>query len=146
MHCTYEADKNLLEWTAFNWVVLRPEGSTNNFRTRIASLGRTHLGKTISVCTYIVFSSTVFATNPTPNFSERRSQKHLFFLSTERMQLAWQSMLFEATTRTVWMLSSRKAKLRRKRLRHIEVVYQDIDSGKKDIQSWTTSKLRTIRE
>ena len=52
MHWKYEADKNLVKRTAFDWIILRPGGLTNNAGTGTASVGRTHLGKTISVYTF----------------------------------------------------------------------------------------------
>jgi hypothetical protein len=111
MHWKYEADKNLVKRTAFNWIILRPGGLTNNPGTGTASVGRAHLGKTISV--YIIIYYVQFHINLTPNFSETMSQKPLRFSSTEKMRLVWQSTLLEVTSpsRTVWMLSSRKAKL-----------------------------------
>ncbi|KIM37873.1 hypothetical protein M413DRAFT_448143 [Hebeloma cylindrosporum] len=48
MHWKYEADKNLVKRTAFNWIILRPGGLTNNPGTGTASVGKTHLGKPIS--------------------------------------------------------------------------------------------------
>jgi hypothetical protein len=110
MHWKYEADKNLVKRTAFDWIILRPGGLTNNPGTGTASVGRTHLGKTISV--YILVHHVQFCLNLTPNVSETMSQKRLLSSSTERMQLAWQSILLEVTppSRTVWMPSSRKAK------------------------------------
>ena len=49
MHWKYEADKNLVEREAFKWTILRPGGLTSNPGTGKASVGRTHLGSTISV-------------------------------------------------------------------------------------------------
>jgi len=111
MYWKYEADKNLVKRTAFDWIILRPGGLTNSPGTGTASVGRTHLGKTISV--YILVYHAQFCLNLTLYVSETMSQKPLLSLSTERMQLAWQSMLLEVTppSRTVWMPSSRKAKL-----------------------------------
>jgi hypothetical protein len=113
MHWKYEADKNLVNRTAFNWIILRPGGLTNNPGTGTASVGRTHLGKTISVCTLYSRLLCLYIYQSDLNFSETMSQKLLHFSSTERMQLVWQSILLEATppSRTVWMPSSRKAKL-----------------------------------
>lgn len=110
MHWKYEADKNLAKRTAFDWIILRPGGLTNNPGTGTASVGRTHLGKTISV--YILVNYIQFCIGLTPNVSETMLQKPLLFSLTEKMQLAWQSMLLEATppSRTVWTPSSRKAK------------------------------------
>ncbi|KAF9555680.1 NAD(P)-binding protein [Agrocybe pediades] len=48
MKWKYEADKNLVKRTAFKWVILRPGGLTNEPGVGTASVGRTHLGKTIS--------------------------------------------------------------------------------------------------
>ncbi|KAJ3501235.1 hypothetical protein NLJ89_g9434 [Agrocybe chaxingu] len=48
MHWKYEADKNLVARTAFKWTILRPGGLTNEPGKGVASIGRTHLGKTIS--------------------------------------------------------------------------------------------------
>lgn len=49
MHWKYEADKNLSKRTAFKWSILRPGGLTNDPGVGTASIGRTHLTKTISV-------------------------------------------------------------------------------------------------
>lgn len=49
MKWKYEADKNLVKRTAFKWIILRPGGLTNNPGVGTAAIGRTHLGKTISV-------------------------------------------------------------------------------------------------
>ncbi|PPQ80875.1 hypothetical protein CVT25_001884 [Psilocybe cyanescens] len=48
MHWKYEADKNLSKRTAFKWSILRPGGLTNEPGVGTASIGRTHLTKTIS--------------------------------------------------------------------------------------------------
>ncbi|RDB17541.1 hypothetical protein Hypma_001181 [Hypsizygus marmoreus] len=48
MHWKYEADKNLVKRDAFKWTILRPGGLTNVPGTGKASVGRTHLGVTIS--------------------------------------------------------------------------------------------------
>ncbi|KAG2005548.1 hypothetical protein CC2G_001944 [Coprinopsis cinerea AmutBmut pab1-1] len=48
MHWKYEADKNLVQRTAFKWTILRPGGLTDNPGTGTASIGRTHLGHVIS--------------------------------------------------------------------------------------------------
>lgn len=60
MHWKYEADKNLVKRDAFKWTILRPGGLTNATGTGTASVGRTHLGKTISVsqgpCLYKISS------------------------------------------------------------------------------------------
>ncbi|KAF9475379.1 NAD(P)-binding protein [Pholiota conissans] len=48
MKWKYEADKNLVKRTAFKWIILRPGGLTNTPGVGTASIGRTHLGKTIS--------------------------------------------------------------------------------------------------
>ena len=53
MKWKYEADKNLVKRTAFKWVILRPGGLTNGAGVGTASVGRTHLGKTISVSVQI---------------------------------------------------------------------------------------------
>ena len=45
----YEADKNLVQRSAFKWTILRPGGLTNEPGTGKASIGRTHLSPTISV-------------------------------------------------------------------------------------------------
>ncbi|KAK7680291.1 hypothetical protein QCA50_016531 [Cerrena zonata] len=44
----YQADKNLIERTAFKWTILRPSGLTNAEGTGKASIGRPHLVPTIS--------------------------------------------------------------------------------------------------
>ena len=49
MKWKYEADKNLVKRTAFKWIILRPGGLTETPGVGTASIGRTHLGKTISV-------------------------------------------------------------------------------------------------
>jgi hypothetical protein len=49
MHWKYEADKNLAKRDAFKWTILRPGGLTNTPGTGKATIGRTHLGTTISV-------------------------------------------------------------------------------------------------
>lgn len=49
MHWKYEADKNLVQRTAFRWTILRPGGLRNDPGTGTASIGRTHICKTISV-------------------------------------------------------------------------------------------------
>ena len=51
MHWKYEADKDLVKRTAFKWTILRPGGLTNDPGEGKADVGRTHLGKTISVRT-----------------------------------------------------------------------------------------------
>lgn len=51
MHWKYEADKNLSKRTAFKWTILRPGGLTNDPGVGTASIGRTHLTKTITVST-----------------------------------------------------------------------------------------------
>ncbi|KAF9461359.1 NADH(P)-binding-domain-containing protein [Collybia nuda] len=48
MHWKYEADKNLVKRNAFKWTILRPGGLTNDPSTGKASIGRTHVTKTIS--------------------------------------------------------------------------------------------------
>lgn len=55
MKWKYEADKNLVKRTAFKWIILRPGGLTEAPGVGTASIGRTHLGKTIAVrCTLFV--------------------------------------------------------------------------------------------
>lgn len=49
MHWKYEADKNLVKRTAFKWTILRPGGLSNNPGEGKVDVGRTHLGKMISV-------------------------------------------------------------------------------------------------
>jgi hypothetical protein len=49
MHWKYEADKNLVARTAFQWTILRPGGLTDGPGAGTASIGRTHLSPTISV-------------------------------------------------------------------------------------------------
>lgn len=46
----YQADKDLVLRTAFKWSILRPGGLSNDPGTGKASVGRTHLRPTISVC------------------------------------------------------------------------------------------------
>jgi hypothetical protein len=58
MHWKYEADKNLVKRDAFKWTIVRPGGLTNNSGTGKADIGRTHLGKTISV-SLLLSSSTL---------------------------------------------------------------------------------------
>ncbi|KAH7913343.1 NADH(P)-binding-domain-containing protein [Hygrophoropsis aurantiaca] len=48
MHWKYEADKDLVQRTAFKWFILRPGGLTNNPGTGKADIGVTHIGQTIS--------------------------------------------------------------------------------------------------
>jgi nucleoside-diphosphate-sugar epimerase len=48
MHWKYEADKDLVQRTAFKWVILRPTGLTNGPGTGKATIGRTHLLPVIS--------------------------------------------------------------------------------------------------
>ncbi|KDR78216.1 hypothetical protein GALMADRAFT_245273 [Galerina marginata CBS 339.88] len=48
MHWKYEADKDLVNRTAFKWIILRPGGLNNNPGVGTADIGRTHLGKTVS--------------------------------------------------------------------------------------------------
>ncbi|TFK48183.1 NAD(P)-binding protein [Heliocybe sulcata] len=48
MKWKYEADKNLVERTAFAWTILRPGGLSNEPGTGKADIGRTHLTRTIS--------------------------------------------------------------------------------------------------
>ncbi|KAH6912177.1 NADH(P)-binding-domain-containing protein [Coprinopsis sp. MPI-PUGE-AT-0042] len=48
MHWKYEADKNLVQRDAFKWTILRPGGLTEKPGQGSASIGRTHLGETIS--------------------------------------------------------------------------------------------------
>ena len=49
MHWKYEADKNLVQRTAFDWTILRPGGLTDDAGTDKVSIGRTHLYPTIPV-------------------------------------------------------------------------------------------------
>lgn len=49
MHWRYEADKNLVKRDAFKWAILRLGGLTNSPGTGKASVGRTHVVRTISV-------------------------------------------------------------------------------------------------
>jgi len=53
MQWKYEADKNLVKPMAFDWIILRPGGLTNNPGTGTASVGRTHLGKIISIYSHL---------------------------------------------------------------------------------------------
>ncbi|KXN83269.1 hypothetical protein AN958_01640 [Leucoagaricus sp. SymC.cos] len=48
MKWKYEADKNLVQRTAFKWTILRPGGLNNEPGQGKASIGRTHLSPTIS--------------------------------------------------------------------------------------------------
>ncbi|EPQ55983.1 NAD P-binding protein [Gloeophyllum trabeum ATCC 11539] len=48
MHWKYEADKHLVQRTAFSWTILRPGGLTNEPGTGKADIGRTHITRTIS--------------------------------------------------------------------------------------------------
>lgn len=49
MHWKYEADKDLVQRTAFKWAILRPTGLTDGPGTGKATIGRTHLMPIISV-------------------------------------------------------------------------------------------------
>ena len=49
MQAKYEADKNLVQRTAFNWTILRPGGLSNEPGSGKASVGKAHLKNTISV-------------------------------------------------------------------------------------------------
>jgi hypothetical protein len=48
----YEADKNLVKRTAFQWTILRPGGLKDSEGTGKASVGRTHITEPISVLCY----------------------------------------------------------------------------------------------
>ncbi|TEB33947.1 NAD(P)-binding protein [Coprinellus micaceus] len=43
IHWKYEADKNLVQRTAFDWTILRPGGLTDDAGTDKVSIGKTHL-------------------------------------------------------------------------------------------------------
>jgi hypothetical protein len=49
MNYKYEADKNLVQRTAFKWTILRPGSLSDENGTGKASIGRTHLTPPISV-------------------------------------------------------------------------------------------------
>ena len=55
MHWKYEADKNLAKRTAFKWTILRPGGLSDKPGVGKADVGRTHLGKMISVRALLFF-------------------------------------------------------------------------------------------
>ncbi|KZT21333.1 NAD(P)-binding protein [Neolentinus lepideus HHB14362 ss-1] len=48
VHWKYEADKNLVQRTAFPWTILRPSGLSNEPGTGKADIGRTHITRNIS--------------------------------------------------------------------------------------------------
>ena len=52
MHWKYEADKNLVQRTAFDWTILRPGGLTDDAGTGKVSIGKTHLYPAIPVRTF----------------------------------------------------------------------------------------------
>jgi nucleoside-diphosphate-sugar epimerase len=54
MHWKYEADKDLVNRTAFQWTILRPGGLNHNSGTGKVSLGITHITTTIPVC-WLIF-------------------------------------------------------------------------------------------
>ncbi len=49
MHWKYEADKNLVARTAFDWTILRPGGLRDSPGLGKVSVGRTHITEAISV-------------------------------------------------------------------------------------------------
>ncbi|KDQ56023.1 hypothetical protein JAAARDRAFT_318144 [Jaapia argillacea MUCL 33604] len=48
MQSKYDADKNLIQRTAFKWTILRPGGLNNNPGSGTASIGKTHITQSIS--------------------------------------------------------------------------------------------------
>lgn len=45
----YEADKNLVKRTAFQWTILRPGGLSDGAGTGKVEIGRTHITETVPV-------------------------------------------------------------------------------------------------
>lgn len=80
MHWKYEADKNLVKRTAFKWIILRPGGLTDNPGTGTASVGRTNLGKTISVCTSYSHLLCLYVYQSNPEFQRDDVAKALALL------------------------------------------------------------------
>ena len=50
MKWKYEADKNLVVRTQFQWTILRPSSLNNDEGRGLGDMGRVHLGQSISVC------------------------------------------------------------------------------------------------
>lgn len=49
MKWKYEADKNLIARTQFQWTILRPSSLNNDEGKGVGDMGRMHLGQSISV-------------------------------------------------------------------------------------------------
>ena len=60
MQAKYDADKDLVKRTAFKWTILRPGGLSNEPGTGKASIGRTHITKTISVSQKLSLHAKIF--------------------------------------------------------------------------------------